>query len=348
MGIADERQSACSGSDIHELRVSENKILDGAGKVTRLKGVNICSMEWLILGQNMVQSAIEAFDNWNCNVVRVPLNQDFWFGYGEGQNGDYREHRDIFHSVVREAEKRSKYVIADLHWSDRGIWGHKYGQQMMPDNNSIAFWQSVCSIYGNHPNVLFGLYNEPHDVSWDVWKNGGEIEYKAGNYYTPGHQKLLQLVRDTGARNICVVGGLEWAYDLKGIDRGYALEDRNTSGTMRGNGIIYDSHVYPFKVEWKENVECIKDKYPVLIGECGWFDPKWYRDKIDPNWHAQPHETWCPKLLDWIERNQFNWTAWSFHVKADPNILLDWDYTPTPEWGVYAKAALTGQKVNKK
>lgn len=323
-----------------ELKVSGNKLVNRSGSIVRLAGVNICSMEWLVLGENMVKSTKEAFDNWNCNVIRTPLNQDFWFGYGPEQNGDYTRHRDVFDRVVHEAVIRNKYVIIDLHWSDRGIWGRDYGQQSMPDDNSISFWQSVCSIYGNHPNILFGLYNEPHGITWDQWKNGGDIEHKSGIYHSPGLQQLVQVIRDTGAKNICIAGGLDWAYDLTGINNGYALLDRDTSGNFSGNGIMYDAHVYPFKTQWDKYVECIKGQYPILIGECGWFDPQRYRDKIDPEWFAEPHAAWCPKLLEWIEKNQFNWTAWSFHIKADPNILSDWNYNPTPEWGVYAKAAL--------
>lgn len=323
-----------------ELKVSGNKLVDSSGNTVRLKGVNICSMEWLTLGENMVGSTIEAFDNWSCNVIRIPINQDFWFGYGPGQNGDSTAHREEFYKVVQQAVKRNKYIIVDLHWSDKGIWGHDYGQQSMPDDNSITFWQSICKVYGNNPNVLLGLYNEPHDITWEQWKNGGLIQHKAEAFHAPGFQQLVQVIRDTGARNICIVGGMDWAYDLTGINNGYALTDTNSAGTFNGNGIMYDAHVYPFKTEWDVFVECIKEQYPILIGECGWFDPEWYRDKIEPDWYAEPHKTWCPKLLNWIEENQFNWTAWSFHIKADPNLLSDWNYKPTSEWGVYAKAAL--------
>jgi hypothetical protein len=323
-----------------ELKVWGNKLIDQTGSVVRLKGVNICSMEWLIVGENMVRSTLVAYDNWGCNVIRVPLNQDFWFGYGPGQYGKGNDYQNVFDRVVQEAVKRDKYIIVDLHWSDQGIWGHKYGQQPMPDENSITFWKSVCSIYGNHPNILFGLYNEPHDVTWEQWKNGGYIEHKASTFLAVGLQQLVEVIRDTGARNICIAGGLDWAYDLTGINNGYALVDKNTAGTFTGNGIVYDTHVYPFKTQWDVYVECIKEQYPILIGECGWFDPQWYRDGIDPAWNAEPHDTWCSKLLDWIEENQLNWTAWSFHIDADPNLLADWNYNPTPEWGSYAKARL--------
>lgn len=324
----------------NKIQVSGNQIVDGLENALRLQGVNLCGLEWLIHDENIERSVTEALDNWNCNVIRIPLNQDFWFGYGEGQNDSGVSYRETFDRVLKEAVKRNKYVIMDLHWSDQGIWGQQYGQQKMPDQNSITFWQSVCFIYGNNPNIFFGIYNEPHDITWNEWRNGGVIEDHGIKFYAPGHQQLIEIIRDTGAKNICIVGGLEWAYDLTGIQNGYALADRNTAGTLSGNGIVYDAHIYPFKYDFDHFVACIKNDHPLLIGECGWFDPQWYRDKIDPEWHAEPHASWCPKLLTWIKKNNFHWTAWSFHVNADPNLLSDWNYTPTPEWGAYAKTAL--------
>ena len=40
------------------------------------------------------------------------------------------------------------------------------------------FWEAVAKAFANHPTVLFDLYNEPHDVSWQVWRNGGMVSEK--------------------------------------------------------------------------------------------------------------------------------------------------------------------------
>ena len=48
----------------------------------------------------------------------------------------------------------------------------------MPDPNSAAFWKDVATAYKNHPAVIFDLYNEPHDVSWDIWLRGGKVAEK--------------------------------------------------------------------------------------------------------------------------------------------------------------------------
>ena len=126
------------------------------------------------------------------------------------------------------------YINLDLHWSDCGKWineGGRLGQHNMPDKNSIPFWEDVETRYKNHPNVIFGLYNEPHDVPLAVWRDGGTTtdkseRRKAGQakviYEAVGLQKLYDTVRATGATNVVAVGGLDWAYDLSGVLQGYA------------------------------------------------------------------------------------------------------------------------------
>ena len=77
----------------------------------------------------------------------------------------------------------------------------------MPNDNSILFWQEIGKIYGNNPTVLFGLYNEPHDVSWDVWQNGGDVTDGDITYHTPGFQKIIEAIRDTGAKIFVPLAG---------------------------------------------------------------------------------------------------------------------------------------------
>jgi len=195
----------------------------------------------------------------------------------------------------------------DLHWSNGGVWGHCIGQHCMPDDNSTDFWKAVAAAYANHPAVLLGLYNEPHDVSWEVWRNGGTVSEKHDKapggklqYHTPGMQKLVDVCRDQGAKNVIVAGGLDWAYELSAIAQGYALADD------RGHGVVYDTHIYPWKKDWDRHVTVVLDKYPVLVGEVG----------CQPGGQEEDPKTWAPKVLDYIDKHQLHWTAWDLHPAA--------------------------------
>jgi hypothetical protein len=142
---------------------------------------------------------------------------------------------------------------------------------------------------------------------------------------------MVNTIRSLGANNLIIAGGVEWAYDLRGIASSYALTD-----TSDGNGIVYDSHIYPFK-EWdgknhNAKVLCITDDYHVLIGEIG----------IDPEgqWGAARHPTWLIDMLDWMDLNKLNWAGWCFHTAATPSMISDWRYTPTKHHGAIIKQRL--------
>ena len=137
-------------------------------------------------------------------------------------------------------------------------------------------------------------------------------------------QKLLDVCRGQGAKNLIVAGGLDWAYDLAAIAKGSALAD------AKGQGVIYDTHIYPWKKDWDRHVGVVLDKYPVLVGEAG----------CEPRGKEEDPKTWAPKILDYIEKHQLQWTAWDLHPAAGPCLIQNWNYTPTPHWGVPVKKAL--------
>jgi hypothetical protein len=148
-------------------------------------------------------------------------------------------------------------------------------------------------------------------------------------------QKLVDVIRETGAKNIIVAGGLDWGYDLGGVLEGFALDDRG------GNGVVYSSHVYPWKSDWQGKFLNVAAKYPVFIGEVG-ADTQ--RMDFIPKERQEDSATWVPDMLGVIQKHRLHWTAWCFHPKSTPRVLLDWDYTPTPFWGVHVRSALEGKR----
>ena len=305
LSLASVSVSAASPAPIFdrtaELAVVGNKVVwaaDGAVEV-QLMGVDPYESNYQnITNRNRIVGLMAAaYDEWNSNCLRlnVEINSNKW------ANAYYKESVDL---CVKEAEKRGKYVIIDL---------HEFGYISEACKN---FWLEVAAKYANNPSVLFGILNEPHDMSWDMWRNGGMYTFDNVNEYTYGHQEILEMIRDLGAKNPVVVGGLDWSYDLRGIvgqalmpedcmpgkvlewgvpGVSYALIDQGSGGDLSkaGNGVIYDTHIYPWKgwdewdVEVKLNPElkildrCMADwrikvpaelrsNYPVLLGESGW------------------------------------------------------------------------------
>lgn len=312
------------------LKVVGTHVVDSTGERVRLRGVNAAALEWSSNGEgHIVKTVAVAIEDWHVNHVRLPMAQDRWFGKAPDQQDGGEAYRAIVKQVVDLCADRGCYIILDLHWSDAGTWGQEIGQHVMPDRNSLAFWKEVAAIYKDHPAVLFDLYNEPHDVSWDVWRDGGRVNEKSKDgksreYEAVGMQAMLDAVRSTGARNVVVVGGLDWSYDMSGFLKGYRLDDRG------GNGLLYANHTYPFKGDsvdkWLAKMEAATKELPVIVSEFG-----------PPGTKEEP---WLRRVLRILEDNQWDWTAWDMHPAASPCLIKNWNYEPTPFFGKWVKLAL--------
>jgi hypothetical protein len=321
------------------LKVSGTRILDGKNRPVRLRGVNAASLEWTSDGGgHILQTVNVAICDWHANIIRLPLSQDRWFGKAPEQHDGGRSYRELVQQVVDECASQHCYIILDLHWSDCNEWGRNIGQHSMPDLNSVAFWKDFAPVYANNPAVLFDLYNEPHDVSWDVWLKGGMILDKpnqrgavAKNYQCVGMQEMLDTIRSTGAKNVVIAGGLDWAYDFSGILEGRQLSD------PKGSGVIYANHCYDNKDDsvyvWIAKMEQATAKLPVIVSEFG--------GNSGPGKRA-PADNWLLHVLQAIDDHQWSYTAWDLHPAAGPVLISDWNYTPSPRYGVFVKQALAG------
>ncbi|MDB6155225.1 MAG: celA [Chthoniobacteraceae bacterium] len=322
------------------LQVAGNRLQTPAGKTVRLQGLAVASMEWAAGGEHILKSIETGLTDWKANCIRLCLRDDFWVGKGPYQNDGGMGYRRLVEDAINACASHGAYIVLDLH------------DYRAPREKHAAFWQDVATRYKNHPAVIFELLNEPHDIPWEVWRNGGPVTDKKKNtdalaenqqtlvsYQSIGMQKLVEVIRATGAKNLIIAGGLDWGYDLSGILNGFALDD------LGGNGIMYSSHVYPWKRDWPGKFLTVAEKYPIFIGEVGAdTQPMAF---IPPERQENP-ATWVPDMLGIIQKYELNWTAWCFHPTAAPRVILDWNYTPTPFWGVFVKQALAGQPFENK
>ncbi|EDY17382.1 glycoside hydrolase family 5 [Chthoniobacter flavus Ellin428] len=324
-----------------ELHVEGKQVLNKDGKPVWLQGMNVVSLEFLLRGDHLLKSIEVGIDDWKANIIRLPVKGDYWLGRSPEQTDGGVAYRALVDSAITLAANHGAYVLLDL---------HRFGS---PKQDDIDFWKDAGAKYKNHPAVIFDLFNEPHGTTWEIWRNGGFIAEKkkaadedsfltpedkakaAKGYQGVGMQALLNTVREVGAKNVVVVGGLDWSYDLSGIANGFALEDKG------GNGIIYASHIYPWKRDWKDKALAVVDKYPLLLGEVGADIHK--MDFIPKEAQEDPY-TWVPDMLGLIQKYKLHWTGFSFHPKASPVMIEDWSYKPTPYWGAFAKRALAGEK----
>jgi endoglucanase len=327
------------------LHVEGNKILNKEGKEVWLQGVNIMSLDWGARGERILLNSKVAIEDWKANIIRLAVKETYWFGKDPSQNDGGKAYRELVDATINLAANRGAYVLLDLH------------RYKAPRAEYADFWKDAAERYKDHPALIFDLMNEPHGTSWEVWQKGGFVsdkkegvdetaflteEDKIKNnvgFRSIGMQGLLDAVRSTGAKNVVLAGGLDYGYDLSGVLKGFTLDDKG------GNGIIYGSHIYPWKKGYQQKVLDIAAKYPVLSGENGANTNKM---SFIPAEAQEDAAIWVPRFLGMVQKYKLHWTAFSFHPSAAPKMLQDWDYTPTPEWGALAKRALAGEKFEDK
>lgn len=316
------------------LHVEGRKLLTEDGTEVWLQGLALPGLEWANGWDHIDETLEVALTDWKVNCIRLPIREDFWYGLQETTRADGgASYREMVSRLVERTATHDVWIALDLH------------RFKAPTQAHADFWQDLATRYANHPAVIFDLFNEAHGITWDVWRDGGDIrnEPKPGVVVennqaedltqSIGMQALIDIVRKTGAKNIVIAGGLDWAYDLSAIADGYALDDRG------GNGIMYATHIYPWKDDWQGKVCCMIDKAPLFLGEVGCELIPMPFEK--PEMYQDPY-VWAPDMIGFIQKHRLNWTAWSFHPRATPLVISDWKFTPSPYWGSFVRAALRG------
>jgi hypothetical protein len=293
------------------------------GRLHQFHGVDRPSLEWSSGGEGLLAADFRRMASWNANVVRIGLNQDFWLAASPLHDPNYAL---LVDDAVKWAESAGMDVILDLHWSDRGVLGGcapaDMCQQRMPDANSVTFWSEVASRYKGDGRILFELYNEPHDVGWDVWRSGGDT---GEGWQAVGMQSLYDVVRATGAHNLVVIGGLDWGYDLSGVP----------AHRIDGYNIAYATHPYNKSVQrgsrfWDLYWGFLTDTDPVIVTEFGDTSPAC-------------SAAYGADVIAYADAHGAGWTAWGWFPAgcSFPALIDDWQATPSPI-GAVVRTALLG------
>jgi len=299
-------------------KVSGNKVIDGDGKPHKFMGVDRCTLEWSPTGERISLADFKLMASWGSNIVRIALNQDYLL---KGANNYSQSYNATVYNAVQLAHQAGLDVILDLHWSDKGdLRSTAPGQQRMADQNSVEFWKQMAELYKGDAGAVFELYNEPHDVSWDVWLNGGA---SGEGWQATGFQQLYDAVRSTGADNVVIIGGLNWGYDLSGV----------AQHKVKGYNIVYNTHPYNYGGKQPENWEAgfgyLTATDPVIATEFGDGD-------CSPQYYTS--------FVDYAKQKGIMWTAWAWYPGgcAFPALINDWNGTPSVS-GQIVKAALLAE-----
>ena len=236
------------------ISVQGNRLIDAAGNVVQLRGVSFSGFEFVAIGGWSPEDPSggqagqphgpkwAALKAWRANTIRFTLNETSWLGLtcvdtdGVTRDGDPGDnYRSAIATQVDQAVAAGLYVLIELHWSAPGNTCPMVQTQMANADHSIAFWTSVATTFKDNSAVLFSLYNEPFFFGlssptdqWSALMTGATLNYYPAtsgthNYKniettrtSAGMQAMLDAVRATGARNVVLIGGIEFSNNMSG------------------------------------------------------------------------------------------------------------------------------------
>lgn len=138
-------------------------------------------------------SDLDALAAKGMNVLRLPFR---WERIQPKLHGDLSAAElALLQEAVAAARGRNLAVVLDVHnyarFDDKPI-----GSPEVPEDALADLWRRLAVPFRDDPHILFGLMNEPHDMSTQTWLRAANLAIRA--------------IRDAGAHNLVLVPGNAW------------------------------------------------------------------------------------------------------------------------------------------
>lgn len=310
------------------VKVQGNKLVNLDNVTVQLRGVNFsgqqyaCAEGWGLFDAPAIDASITALKSWKVTAVRVPLNESCWLG-NTNVKAQYRgvNYQNAIVGWVNKLTSAGIYVIVDDHHSRNGT-AKATGQQAAANrDNTPRYWQSVATAFKSNPAVLFDLYNEPYPdrnrdtvAAWKCVRDGGTCP--GVNFVAAGHQELLNAVRSTGATNVVLVSGPEYAGNLT---RWLEYKPTDPANQLAASVHIYGRPLgspYDTQATWTKMLPTAA-QVPIIMGEIGDSDCT---------------SKFSPPLMRFADTNGMHYLAWGWVVANcadEPSLIKNYAGAPT-------------------
>lgn len=259
-----------------QLWVDGAKLKDKTGAVVVLKGMSLGWHNWWyrFYDPATVKWLVQ---DWGCSVIRIALGVEPDSGYIKQPKWS----KEILESVVGAAIKENIYVIIDWHSHNINLIEAK------------SFFTEMAKRYGEYPNVIYEIFNEPDDESWN--------DIKA--YST----EIISTIRKIDRDNVILVGTPNWAQNV----------DIAADDPINGyKNIMYTLHFYAAsQTQWLRNKVnyAIEKGLPIFVSECS-------GSHADGNGEFDFSQ--MKKWIDLLDKKQISWVMWSVSDKNETSSIL--------------------------
>jgi len=257
------------------LYVKGNKIYDQHNNTVQLRGMSLFWSQWMeqFYNKKTVQWLV---NDWKITVIRAAMgikHEPTLSGYY--YNG--AEKRKI-ETVIEAALKEGIYVIVD--WHDHNAHEH--------EQHAIRFFKEMASKYGEYPNVIYEIYNEPEKVSWT-------------KTVKPYSERIVETIREIDPDNLIIIGTPSWCQDV----------DEAADDPLKGKNLVYALHFYAAThgAELRQKAQYALNKnIPLFVSEFGTC-----LASGDGFLDSTETELW----FDFMDKNHLSWCNWSIGNKNE-------------------------------
>jgi endoglucanase len=289
-----------------QLAVKGNRIVGKNGEPAVVRGMSLYWSQWK--GQFYNADCIKWLrDDWNCGVVRASMAIE---ANGYLTNPD-RE-REKVNTVVQAAIDLGLYVIID--WHDHNANRHLAQAQ--------AFFEEMALTYGQYPNVIYELWNEPlntHDWSTVI---------------KPYHEAVISKIRAHDPDNIIVCGTQTWSQDV----------DKASLDPIAGDNIAYSLHFYA-----STHKQALRDKAAAALKNgVALMVTEWGASEATGNGVLDRQET--DRWIEFMNANELSWCNWSVADLTETSAALKPGAAPNGGWSsevISPSGALVRQELRK-
>ena len=262
-------------SGVRRLHVESGRLEDEDGKVVQLTGMSSHGLLWYPKYTNA--NAMKTLKSYGANMFRIAA-------YSDDDGGGYVQNRDetmkLLYMAIENAISMDMYVIVDWHVL----------RDQNPLNNlgsAQEFFEEISSHYGNSPNILYEICNEPNGpVSWD-------------DIYSYAEQ-VIPVIRNHAPDAIVIVGTPNYSYSLEKVfDKPLEFEN-----------VMYSFHFYAGQFDDSYNElfnECEKKNIAVFVSEWG----------INYDNKGKIALSQAERFVTVLNRRKISWAAWSLCNKPE-------------------------------
>jgi hypothetical protein len=282
------------------LSVQGAKIVNAKGYVVQLKG-------FATMGAypDITQPLIEHFKNdWNITVLRLPLLTSdcncpraiCWTVGDIAINSANAAYIAAADSIVKWCEENHIYVLFDG-WHEGG-----QGNTVGNFSSTVAAWSIMANRYKNQDNLLWEIFNEPHDVAWTTW-------------VPMANQLIDTILAHNPVSKVIVAGTANWCQQA----------DIQTA-KFNYNQVIYSWH--PYSDDYGTNGQATWDKV------FGYIDTSGVAPVMATEWgftSAADSAGYGTELIDYLQLRGMSWTGWIYSTTWGPPMLTSLNVAETTD-----------------